>query len=71
MWNLKYDTSELVYETETDSRRREQTIVAKGLGAERGGIWSLGLADANCYLYVQMNMPEANATSQINYTSIR
>ena len=44
-------------------RRREQTVVAKGLGAERGGIGNLGLADANCYLYVQMNTPEANATS--------
>ena len=42
---------------------REQTVVAKGPGAERGGIGSLGLADANCYLYVQMNAPEANATS--------
>ena len=30
MWNLKYDTNELIYETETDSENR--LVVAKGEG---------------------------------------
>ena len=41
MWNLKYDTHELIYETETDSHR-EQTVVEKGEAA--GGVveWEVG-----------------------------
>ena len=35
MWNLKYDTNELVYKTETDSQRK--LMVTKGKGG-RGGI---------------------------------
>ena len=49
IWNLKYDTNELIYKTETESHRhREQTC-----GHQGGGVWgeewigSLGLADAN------------------------
>ena len=30
MWNLKYDTSELIYKTETDSRTQNRLVVAKG-----------------------------------------
>ena len=30
MWNLKYDTNELIYKTETDSRDKEKLIVTKG-----------------------------------------
>ena len=43
MWNLKYDTKELIYETETDSDIENKLVVAKG----EGRIGSLGLADAN------------------------
>ena len=45
MWNLKYDTSEHIYEAETDTENR--LVVAKGkwVGEEWGE--SLGLADAN------------------------
>ena len=46
MWNLKYDTNELIYKTETDSRHRKQDIenkrmVTKGERRERDelGIW--------------------------------
>ena len=50
MWNLKYDTVELIYKTETDS-----DIIKKTFGCQ-GGEWlesnggSLGLADANYYI---------------------
>ena len=28
MWNLKYNTNELIYETETDSQDRENRLVS-------------------------------------------
>ena len=30
MWDLKYDTNELTYETETDSQRWKANMVTKG-----------------------------------------
>ena len=30
MWNLKYDTNELIYKTETDSDTENRLAVAKG-----------------------------------------
>ena len=42
MWNLKYDTSELVYRTETDSQTESRLEVAsgeKGLGRDSLGLW--------------------------------
>ena len=30
MWNLKYDTSELIYKTETDSQTENKLVVVKG-----------------------------------------
>ena len=39
MWNLKYDTNEPVYKTETDSRR-EQTCGCRGGGME----WEFGIS---------------------------
>ena len=32
MWNLKYDTNELIYQTETDSDIENRLVVAKGEG---------------------------------------
>ena len=39
IWNLKYDTNELIYETETDSghRNREENSGCQGLGVQ--GNW--------------------------------
>ena len=38
MWNLKYDTNELIYETETDSQtQRTDLWLQKGKGAGVGG----------------------------------
>ena len=34
MWNLKYDTNEPMYETETDSQTREQAGAC-----QEGGVW--------------------------------
>ena len=50
MWNLKYDTNEPTYETETDSQR-EQTCGCQE-GRQVGQEWteSLGLADASYYI---------------------
>ena len=43
MWNLKYDTNELIYETETDSQAREQTCGCQGAGG--GGTDGVGVWD--------------------------
>ena len=37
IWNLKYDTNELIYETETDSQTENRLVVAKG-GQGRDGL---------------------------------
>ena len=42
MWNLKYDTNELIYITEIDSQTREQTYGCQGEGVGGGdglGVW--------------------------------
>ena len=49
MWNLKYDTKQYIFETETDFTDRESRLmVAKGVG--EGWIESLGLADVSSYI---------------------
>ena len=48
MENLKYNTNEPVYETQTDDGHGEQTCGCQGGGAE-GWTGSLGLAGANQY----------------------
>ena len=49
MWNLKYDTNELIYETETDLQTENRLVVTKGewVGERRTGISEL--ADVNYY----------------------
>ena len=44
MWNLKYDTNEHIYETETDIGNR--LWLPRGRGVGEGRIESLGSADA-------------------------
>ena len=50
MWNLKYDTNELIYGTErlTDIENRHACQGGGSVG--EGWIGSLGLADANYYI---------------------
>ena len=42
MWNLKYDTNELIYETETDIENR--LVVAKGEGSGGERDWEFGFS---------------------------
>ena len=44
MWNLKYDTNELIYETETDSDIENRLVVAKGEGGEGGKDSEFGIS---------------------------
>ena len=41
MWNLKYDTNELIYETETDSQRTDLWLPKQMEwgGADGVGVW--------------------------------
>ena len=42
MWNLKYDTNELIYETETDSETQKTNLwlpKGKGDGRDKLGVW--------------------------------
>ena len=50
-WNLKYETNELIYKTETDSQtQRTDLWLPRVRGVREGWIGSLGLADANYYI---------------------
>ena len=51
VWNLKYDTNEPIYKTETNSDIENRLVVAKGEEGEgEGRTGSLGLVDANYYI---------------------
>ena len=48
MWNLKYDTNELIYETETVLQtERTDLWLPRGRGLGEGWSGSLGLADVS------------------------
>ena len=47
MWNLNYETNELIYETVTDSQTQQTWGCQEGECIEEGQSGSLGLADAN------------------------
>ena len=45
MWNLKYDTNELIYETETDSQTQKTDLwLPKGRRREGGMDWEFGIS---------------------------
>ena len=51
MSNLKYDTNEHIYETDTDPQMQGTDLWLSGGGELGGGvIGSVGLTDANCYI---------------------
>ena len=51
MWNLKHDTNEPTYATETDSlTKRTDLWLPRGRGVGEGWSGNLGLADANYYI---------------------
>ena len=49
VWNLKYNTNECIYETETNSQTQRTDLGLRGVVAE-GQTGSLGLAGANYYI---------------------
>ena len=50
LWNLKYDTNEPIYETETDSQTQRTDWGCQEDRVRAGRIGSLGLAEANCFI---------------------
>ena len=50
MWNLKYDTNELIYKTNRLTDIENKLMVTKGESGREGLIRSLGLADTNYYV---------------------
>ena len=44
MWNLKDDTNEPIYETETESGTENIRVAAKGEGGRRGLDWEFGIS---------------------------
>ena len=52
VWNLKYDTNELICKTERLADIEKRLVIAKKEGARvrEGYVGSLGLADANYYI---------------------
>ena len=51
IWNLKYDTDEPIYETETESGAYKTDLwLPRGKELEDGWTGSLGLANANYYI---------------------
>ena len=52
MWNLKYDTNELIHGTETDSQtQRTDLWLPRRMRMGKGWCKSLGLANANYHVY--------------------
>ena len=53
MWNLKYDTNEPVYKTETEAGTlRTDWWLPRGWGVSEGWPGSLRSADSNWYIYM-------------------
>ena len=50
MWNLKCDTNELIYKTETDSQTQKTNFWLPKRKGGQGQIRSLGLADTHYYI---------------------
>ena len=44
MWNLKYDTNELIYEKETDSQTESRLVVVGGRRGGRVVDWDFGIS---------------------------
>ena len=44
MWNIKYDTNVPIYETETESRHREETGGGRRKGFGGGMEWEIGVS---------------------------
>ena len=52
MWNLKYDTNERIYETQTDSQtERTDLWLPRGRGGRGGKDWELGISRCKLVYY--------------------
>ena len=60
MWNLKYDTNELIYETDTDSDTENRLVVAEGEG---GMDWEFRIS--RCKLLYKITRPYCIAQGTI------
>ena len=68
MWNLKYDTNELIYKTETDSQMWKTNLwLPKGKGSE-GGINQEFWISRHKLLYIKQINNEVLLYSTGNYT---
>ena len=65
MWNLKYDTDELVYKTDTESGHRDRLVVSEGEGFGGGLGRGRGLADVS-FIY-RMDKQQVLLYSTRNY----
>ena len=56
MQNLKYDTNELIYKTETDSQTQKTNLVTKGergWGKDKLGVWDQQIQTTICKINKQ------------------
>ena len=47
LWNLKYDTNELIYETERVTDIENRLVLPRGRVGEKGGLGSICLQSTN------------------------
>ena len=52
MWNLKYDTNELIYETETNSQTERTELWPPRWGSRGGKDWEFGISRGKL-LYIE------------------
>ena len=77
VWNLKYDSNKLIYETETDFRHRDQTCGFQGGGLVvcvcwRGIDWGFGISRCNLLYreWINIKVPLYNTGNYIQYLVI-
>ena len=72
MWNLKYDTNELIYETETDSQTERTDLWGpRGGGWEREGVGIWGLqVQTSKYRMDKQQAPTVYTGNYIQYPVI-
>ena len=55
MWNRKYGTNELIYETEINSDVENRFVIAKSKGVKGGMDWEFGISRGKLYIYKMDN----------------
>ena len=65
MWNLRYDTNELIYETETGSQRTH-LLLPRGRGGWEGKDWEFGVSGCKV-LYTEWINNKVLLYSTVNY----